>query len=402
MENKSINVRNLFITAGAFISYTVGAGFASGNEVLQFFGSWGFPESMLALVGAILACAIYCGFLFIMGQKVDFDRPSKSYFYFGGKALGWFIQIYVFIFIFGCFMLMFSGAGSLLNQQWGIPQWIGAVLMGIVSGVVVLGGLKTVENVLGSAGIIILAYVLVFSIISMVNPGSSLDQASGAAQAVADGKVWQANLFAMPPLSWIPGLASINNPFITGVLYSTMCLVSGFPFYFTLGKRSKSSREAGISGVVAACAFYLCVGFVLLIMLANFNSLINPATNEMYPFPVLAAIGAIWPAGSWTYVLIIFTGIFTTVSGYLWVIKDWFFPGEVMNNKARIFIVVLLVAGITLGGVIPFSALINFMFPLTGVVGLVITIAIVVKYFRTKDSDEPAPQIQENPEGANE
>lgn len=38
---EKINVKGMFLTAGALVSFNVGAGFASGNELLQFFGSWG-------------------------------------------------------------------------------------------------------------------------------------------------------------------------------------------------------------------------------------------------------------------------------------------------------------------------------------------------------------------------
>lgn len=72
-------VTNLLIIVGAFISYTVGAGFASGNEVLQFFGSWGFPDSLLAIVGAVITAAVYCGFIFALGRKVDFEKTSEGY-----------------------------------------------------------------------------------------------------------------------------------------------------------------------------------------------------------------------------------------------------------------------------------------------------------------------------------
>ena len=57
-------------------------------------------------------------------------------------------------------------------------------------------------------------------------------------------------------------------------------------------------------------------------MLLNFDSLTNPVTGEMYPIPVLAVINKMWPAGSWTYVLIIFVGIFTSEAGYLWSLND--------------------------------------------------------------------------------
>ncbi|MGL6200803.1 MAG: YkvI family membrane protein [Lachnospiraceae bacterium] len=385
-------ITNLLIIVGAFISYTVGAGFASGNEVLQFFGSWGFPESLLAIVGAVITAAVYCGFIFALGRKVDFEKTSEGYLFIGGKALGWFIQIFVIVFIIGDFMIMFAGAGSLLNQQWGLPQWVGAVMLGIISGVVVLGGLKTVENVLGSAGILILCYVLVFAVISLFNPGSSFDQAAEVTGAVAKGQIWQANLFALPPLNWIPGLESLNNPLITGMLYSAMCLVSGFAFYLTLGKRTGSTKQAGVFGVVTAIAFYVCMCLILLILLANFSSLINPETGEMYAFPAMAAVKSIWPSGTWTYVIIIFVGIFTTATGLLWVLKDQFFPEKEMNKKSRIFIIVMLIFGITLGGVLPFSALINFMFSIAGFVGLLMTVCLVVKYFKISRSEKLTKQ----------
>ena len=49
MKNNKFNIVSAAVIAGAFISYTVGSGFASGNEVLQFFGSWGMPASILAI-----------------------------------------------------------------------------------------------------------------------------------------------------------------------------------------------------------------------------------------------------------------------------------------------------------------------------------------------------------------
>lgn len=386
----SISIKTVFITAGAFISYTIGAGFASGNEVLQFFGSWGFPESFLAIIGAVIVTLTYCVCLYRTGQSVSFEKTSDAYSFFGGKVLGSFFQIFVFVFILGCFMLMFSGAGSLLNQFLGIPQWIGAVALGVVTGVIVLGGLETVENVLGSAGLVILAYVMLFGIVALFHPAASIEQSVRATEAVAEGKIWQANLFELPPLGWIPNLEDFNSPFITGILYGALCVVSGFPFYLTLGRQMKGAKEATISGVVTAVSFYICVGCSLLIMLTNFNSLTNPATGEMQPFPVLAGVDAMWPAGSWTYVIIIFVGIFTTAAGYLWVLTDWFFPGQEKTKNTQRFILIMLIVGVSLGGVIPFSKLINFMFPLTGVAGVIMTITVLVKTIKgyEKATDE--------------
>ena len=379
LSKKKLSILTVFSIAGGFISYTVGSGFASGNEVLQFFGSWGVPTCLLAIAGAALITLVSCICLYRIGSSVSFEKTSQAYDYVGGKYLGKFFQIFTFVSLFGTFMIMFSGAGSLLQQYWRLPQWVGSVLMGAISGVVVIGGLKTVENVLGSAGILILIYVLVFGVISMFFPGSDISQAEAIPQAVEEGIVYQANLFALPPFSYIPGLAKLNSPMVAGMLYAVLCLVNGVPFYLAQGQRLHTKRQATGTAVVTTIAFYACTALVLLIILMNFSVIINPETNQMQPFPVLSAIDYIWPSGAWTYVIIIFIGIFTTTTGFLWVLQEWLFPGQVRTKKTNTFIVAMIVFGIYLDSVLPFSVLINFIFPISGVVGLIITVCLVVR-----------------------
>lgn len=189
MKNNKFNIVSAAVIAGAFISYTVGSGFASGNEVLQFFGSWGMPASILAIVGATLITLVSCACLYKIGSKISFDTTSDAYYYVGGKYLGKFFQLFTFVSIFGTFMIMFSGAGSVLSQFWNMLVWVGSVIMGVLSGIVVLGDLSAVEKVLGSIGIILLVYVLVFGVASLFTPSSDMSQASGIPEAVAAGTV---------------------------------------------------------------------------------------------------------------------------------------------------------------------------------------------------------------------
>lgn len=385
-----VSIRQVLIIAGAFVSFTIGSGFASGNEVLQFFGSWGFPDSLWSVIGAAVITAIYCIGLYKAGQYVQFEKTNECYNYFGGKYLGWFFRAYVFVNVTCVFMTMFAGAGSLLNQHFGCSKWVGIILIAIISAVIVVGGFKTVENVLGYAGIVIIAYTLVFGVISLFSPTSSFDQAALADEMVADGQIWQANLLALFPLSEIPGLADMNNALLEGVLYGAICIVSGFPFMIALGKRTKNNVEATTAGIITSIAFYACVAFVLVILLTNFNSLINPQTGVMFDFPTLAAVDALWPSGSWTYVVIIFIGIFTTISGYLWVLCDMFFPGQERTVRTNVFTIVIILVGMLLGSVIPFSAIVNFIWPISGFVGLIMTAAVLIRTIRG-----PSKEIRE-------
>lgn len=375
----SVNLKTILMTAGAFVSFCTGVGVASGNELLQFFGSWEGSGAVVSLVAGFVVTIIFCICLFMIGQSVHFDRSEESYTYFGGKYLGKFYQIFVVILIIMTAMQQFSGAGSLFWQEYGLPQWVGAVALGVLSVIIVLGGLKTVQDVLGSIGILILVYILIFGILSIVNPGSSLEQADGIAVMVEEGNIFQANMFNIPPLSWIPGLKEFNSPFIEGVLYGSLCITTGFPFFMSLGRKQANKEEAVVSGIVTPIAFYACIILVLMLILCNFDRVINPATNEMYPFPAVAGLGAIWPSGKWTYVVIIFLGLLTTYIGYLWSINNVFFENQEKTLKSRIFVVFVTVFGICLGSVLPFSKIINILLPINGMVGFLMLISIIVR-----------------------
>ena len=76
MKDK-INIKTILLTAGAFVSFNVGAGFASGNELLQFFGSWG-GGTVAAVLAGFVTTVIYCVCLFYVGQSVNFGSSIRD------------------------------------------------------------------------------------------------------------------------------------------------------------------------------------------------------------------------------------------------------------------------------------------------------------------------------------
>lgn len=324
----------------------------------------------------------FCAVIFWLGQISTKIEVENDYQWAAGKIPGKIFRLFTDIMVLGCFMLMFSGASNVLHQQFNMPFLLGAILLGIVTLLIVLGGLKKIETVLGYAGIIILAYVAVFAIYTLVGGKSSIENIALIPEAVAQGKIYQANILALFPFSLFPKLASFNTPALEGILYSTQCIIAGFPFYFTLGKGCKSEKQAVCAGVLSGIAFYLCILFVILILTFNFDALINSETGSMFVFPALAAVNKLWSAGGWTYSLLIFAGIFSSAVGYLWVLNDRVFPKEEGTKRSRILILVLTLIGVFVGNKIPFSELINLLFPVTGVVGFIMLLLCTWKLIK--------------------
>ena len=402
MDHKTthaVSFATVVTITGAVISYRVGAGFASGNECIQIFGSWG-QDIGWAILGATLTLLIGAVGTYLLAYQLQFKGSEDAYKAVGGKKFGRFVQIFTGLSITLNLFTMFAGAGSLLNQHMGLPNWVGSLLVGVIAIISLLGGLKSLEKVLGSVGIFILIYMVVFCVITLFKVTPNMDNIYGAQEAVKAGEIMQVNLFALPPFSWIPGLAEHNNAFINGVVYGSEATFSGFPFLIMLAKKCKTKKEAVVCGIAGDLGYMFCVCISLVVLMFNFDCIYNPVTKVMNAFPTLAAVTKLLPSIAWTYAILCFAGVFTTVSGYLFAVDEMVFKEDVTSTKSRIFQVIVAVIGIGLGGVLPFSKLINILMPIRGVVGVLLIVLILVALAHLKrkpvaDGDEHAKEIEE-------
>lgn len=402
MDNKkknAVSFATVVTITGAVISYRVGAGFASGNECIQIFGSWG-QDIGWAILGATLTLLIGAVGTYLLAYQLQFKGSEDAYKAVGGKKFGRFVQIFTGLSITLNLFTMFAGAGSLLNQHMGLPNWVGSLLVGGIAIISLLGGLKSLEKVLGSVGIFILIYMVVFCVITLFKVTPNMDNIYGAQEAVKAGEIMQVNLFALPPFSWIPGLAEHNNAFINGVVYGSEATFSGFPFLIMLAKKCKTKKEAVVCGIAGDLGYMFCVCISLVVLMFNFECIYNPVTKVMNAFPTLAAVTKLLPSIAWTYAILCFAGVFTTVSGYLFAVDEMVFKEDVTSTKSRIFQVIVAVIGIALGGVLPFSKLINVLMPIRGVVGVLLIVLILValahlKHKPVADGEEHTKDIEE-------
>jgi len=107
-----------FQIASTYIGVTIGAGFASGQEVLQFFSFFG-PASFAAIILASYLFAIFGTLILKSGARLKATSHQDVVNRAGGKTVGLAIDITITFFLFGTFVAMLAGAGASLNQQFG-------------------------------------------------------------------------------------------------------------------------------------------------------------------------------------------------------------------------------------------------------------------------------------------
>ena len=171
-----------FLLALAHFTSVVGAGFASGQELLQYFTAFGIWGIVGAGVGLTLApltimTAMQYGSYF---QATSHGRVFSSI---ASKPVARLVD-YAIIFTQFCHtFVMLSGGGANLHQQWGLQPWVGSALMAVL--VLIVGSMNVakVTNVLGAITPFVLILLLLAVGAAFIDPPSGLQQAHEFASA---------------------------------------------------------------------------------------------------------------------------------------------------------------------------------------------------------------------------
>ena len=157
--------------AGAIVACLIGAGFASGQEVVQFFTAYGGARGA---AGACLACLVLAAACTWMLQ----DAPEGPVFVrWCGRPAGTLLQGAAPVFLFGVYAVMLSGAGALLHTAAGLLPWVGRTLMLAATLATVLAGLTRMTEVLGRLGPWIAVFVAVTGAAALIRgpqPGAEV------------------------------------------------------------------------------------------------------------------------------------------------------------------------------------------------------------------------------------
>src|SRR5690625_3712147 len=114
--------------ASAFVGVIVGAGLASGQEILKYFTSFGY----LGIIGVFVSTALfsYLGMnLTVIGSRLQTTSHKEAIYKICGKWLGFVVDAILVFTLFGVGVVMIAGAGSIVHQQFSIQPFIGSLIL---------------------------------------------------------------------------------------------------------------------------------------------------------------------------------------------------------------------------------------------------------------------------------
>lgn len=215
---------------GACISFYIGAGFATMQEVLQYEASYG--SRFFGVILVVAAIYIYTNLSFATnGSRLKIARGGDIYgIYCGvfgkkfGKIAAVFFDYFSAFFCYMSFVVMCGGANATCTQQWGLPSGVGAiVLTALVVGTVILG-LEGIVNTLGKVGPIIIAMILIVSIYTAI---TGIPNYSSNVQAV-DAGVY----------SSVMAQVGNGNPLLSGASYGGFVILWFAAFLAEIGSKN--------------------------------------------------------------------------------------------------------------------------------------------------------------------
>lgn len=338
--------------AGAIIAFLIGSGFATGQEILQYFtsyGYWGILGTGLLVLVLMTYVAIE---FFTVGQTKKFERPSLIFHYYCGKHLGTFFDFFSVLFVFLSFTVMVAGAGAVFEEHYGMSKYIGGVGLAVAVGISVWFGLKSLVDVIGKIGPLIVVIAVALGIVGIVqNPAG-----------IAEGNT------LLPELELTQ---ASTNWFMSGLSYVGFCMLWLAAFLTALGKTARSRREAASGGLVGAVAFSVACIIVGLGLLAN----ITRVGGTEIPMLVLASdVSPLLASG---ISVVILAGIYTTAVPLLWTVSSRFSADK--TPRFKYLTIALAAAGTVIGLILPFSQMVNLVYVINGYVGILLLVLMLAK-----------------------
>ncbi|AHI20246.1 hypothetical protein CCASEI_08415 [Corynebacterium casei LMG S-19264] len=326
----------------------VGAGFATGQEVVQYFSSFGINGVWgIIIAGVIMTIA---GTVFLqLGSYFHASEHNAVFRKVTHPIVSKLLDIAVIFTLFAVGFVMLAGAGSNMAQQFGWPAWVGSTLMLVLVLVTGLLDVDKVSNVIGLLTptiIIAVIALLIYTLMNMPeNAGEVIDIASQTEAPIGN---------------WL--LSAVNDNGLALILAVSMSLV--------IGGDHISPREAGWGGVTYAILLGIS-GFVLLMGADKIGD---------SDVPMLVLVNEMGSTAGFLMAIVIFLMSFNTAIGMFYALGKRLASGR-ENRTYPIFVVGTLAGyGMSFFG---FKTLMNYVYPILGYMGMFMVVVLVFAWFRS-------------------
>ncbi len=357
MDGKKISS---FKTALSFAGCFLGAGFVSGQELFQFFlsfGAWG----ILGLFVAIVLLVLFGIIVFNTVQKtgeVQVDKVICGEKYLPLRRIIAFLEMF---FMFGVFVIMASGAGALLNSVFGINYDISTAIFCLIAIPAVLIGISSMVSIFSAVVPVISAFICITVIFILKTP----DTVVFSALITPNNNIF------------------LNNWLVSAVVYVSYNMFAGIPIIIPLATVSKKGRKGAFTCALGGFVLFL-IAMSIAVLMAKYPD------SKNCDLPMLEVFKSLNVYVSYIYAILLMCAMFSAGTSSLISANEYIKHKFLKNTKNNNIIIILTVIIILLAWVLTlfgFANLVGTVYPVCGYFGFIVLAFLILKLFKTKRSD---------------
>lgn len=349
--NKTTSL-SIFKIASAYIGTVVGAGFASGQEILRFFNAYGTTGIWGITISSFLF--FFIGYtILVLGRNLKAKSHVDIVRHTNGKVLGSAIDIIITIFLFGGLAAMIAGAGAIFKEQFSISPIWGTLVMAVITLLTVITGTKGVINAISYVVPFLILSVLFLSIKSLLQNPITYSEVQTASRL--DG--------ATP--NWL----------LSAITYASYNIVVSIAVLTPMGAETENKKKLFWGALLGALGLEIGMFAIYFCMLTN---IVDVQAMELPMIEIANKISAVVKI---LFAVVLFAEVYTTAVGNLYGFVQRF------NFKLpKPYIVVGTTFFALLIGQLGFSNMVKYLYPAVGYGGMLFFVGVLYVWIARRNS----------------
>lgn len=338
----------------AIIATLIGAGFASGQEICNFFYVYGIKGlAGLVVCSTLFSLIIYRVFEIINSRSIE--NYKELVLFLVGKH-GFIMNIIVNLFLLITFFIMIAGFGAFFAQEVGISTYIGS---GILACLCFFTFISNTDGVLKVNSMLVPILILFIVLIGFINI-TNLDK---------DCLIYLSNTNNLKLFDWL----------LSSILYTSYNSILLIPMLVTL-KQYINNKTSTLAVAIFSGLILLLLAILIFFMLTKSD--INVNKLQM---PVIYVIRKFYRSFIHIYAFIILSSIYTTaISIGISFLKN---ISNTLRSNYPLIVLIMCITGLGISG-FGFSNLVIKLYPFFGYLGLIQIAFLItsIKKVNKKDS----------------
>lgn len=351
---------NALSVAFMYLGTIMGAGFASGREIWQFFGVFGERSYFgVALVGLLFVIiGVMTG---VVARKIGSNDMGRVIVPGSNRVAIECVGYFMAFILFTVIIAMSAAGGALFAQQFGQSRILGGVVIVFLVVATVIGGFERISKVF--RWIVPLLVIIIIIVCFAVLVADIPPRESG-------------EVIKPSPLA--------NHWLLAVVLYLSYNVLAVIPIVATAAYNAKNTYHA-LGGAALGGIFLLTLAFILVTTL---NS--DPNLSQTADMPMLAFSAKLNPWVNWVYTGVMLFAIYASATGNYYGFTLKIKP----SPRRKIKIVVIAWIGFAFG-LMGFKNVVAYMLPIEGFAGIAIILMLAVNFVmvlttKKKSWEEPS------------